>query len=75
MIWRIKKNLILIVAALAAFFMAIAKAFYFGKNSEQQKQTKKALEAATIRLEVENEINKKSDVDVRAELSRWVRDE
>ncbi|WP_455474930.1 hypothetical protein [Bartonella sp. B30(2025)] len=75
MIWRIKKNLILIVAALAAFFMAIAKAFYFGKNSEQQKQTKKALEAATIRLEVENEINKKSDADVRAELSRWVRDE
>ncbi|WP_455474748.1 hypothetical protein [Bartonella sp. B30(2025)] len=75
MIWRIKKNLILIVAALAAFFMAIAKAFYFGKNSEQQKQTKKALEAATIRLEVENEINKKSDADVRVELSRWVRDE
>ncbi|WP_455481443.1 hypothetical protein V3564_02850 [Bartonella sp. B12(2025)] len=72
--WWMRKNFMFIMAALAAFFMSIAKAFYFGKNSEQQKQTKKALEAATIRLEVENEINKKSDTDVRIELSHWVRD-
>ncbi|WP_455475696.1 hypothetical protein [Bartonella sp. B17] len=74
MIWRMKKNLLLIMAALAAFFMALAKAFYLGKNAEQQKQIKKALKAATTRLEVENEINKKSDTDVRVELSHWVRD-
>ncbi|WP_455475327.1 hypothetical protein [Bartonella sp. B17] len=74
MIWRIKKNLILMMAALVAFFIVIAKAFYLGKKFEQQKQTKKALEAATTRLRVENEINKKSDADVRADLSDWVRD-
>ncbi|WP_455480468.1 hypothetical protein V3564_04865 [Bartonella sp. B12(2025)] len=74
MIWRVKKNFVLMMAALAAFFMAIAKAFYLGKKFEQQKQTKKVLEAAATRLKVENEINKKSDADVRADLSDWVRD-
>ncbi len=56
------------------FFMALVKAFSLGKNVEKQKQTKKALEAATTRFEVENEINKKNDADVRVELSCWVRD-
>ncbi|WP_336288623.1 hypothetical protein [Bartonella sp. CB60] len=74
MMWWGKKNLLPLMAAFAAFFMALVKAFSLGKNAEQQKQTKKALEAATTRFEVENEINKKSDADVRVELSRWVRD-
>ncbi|WP_455475498.1 hypothetical protein [Bartonella sp. B17] len=74
MMWWMRKNFMFIMAALAAFFMSIAKAFYFGKKVEQQKQIKKALEAAVTRLEVENEINKKSDADVRADLTKWVRD-
>ncbi|WP_144751262.1 MULTISPECIES: hypothetical protein [Bartonella] len=72
MLW-IKKNLLLTGAALAAFFMALAKAFTLGKRSEQQKQTEKTLKAATTRLEVENEVDQKSDADVRSELSRWLR--
>ncbi|EJF80005.1 Uncharacterised protein [Candidatus Bartonella washoeensis] len=74
MILSIKKNLMMIGMALAAFFMILARAFTLGKKVEQQKQTEKALQSATTRLEVENEINKKSDADVRAELSEWVRD-
>ncbi|MBB5074535.1 hypothetical protein HNQ69_001687 [Bartonella callosciuri] len=60
-------------AALATFFMALARAFTLGKKVQQQKQTEKALKTATTRLEVENEINKKSDADVRAALSNWLR--
>ncbi|WP_455478942.1 hypothetical protein V4B17_03845 [Bartonella sp. B23] len=74
MIWRVKKNLTLMMAAFAAFSMAIVKAFYLGKKFGQQKQTKKALESAATRFKVENEINKKSDADVRADLSDWLRD-
>ncbi len=53
--------------------MALAKAFHLGKQSERQKQTENALKTATTRLEVENEVNQKSDAGVRSELSRWVR--
>ncbi|WP_375683562.1 hypothetical protein [Bartonella sp. AP281QHHD] len=74
MILWMKRNLLLIGAALAAFFMALAKAFTLGKQAEQQKQTEKTLKAATTRLEVENEVNQKSDTDVRTALSRWLRD-
>ncbi|WP_273791683.1 MULTISPECIES: hypothetical protein [unclassified Bartonella] len=74
MILWMKRNLMVIGAALAAFFMALAKAFTLGKKAEQQKQTEKTLEAATTRLEVENEINQKSDADVRAALSDWLHD-
>ncbi|MET3559854.1 hypothetical protein ABID39_000532 [Bartonella japonica] len=34
-----KKYFVVIMAALAAFFMALAKAFRFGKKTERQKQT------------------------------------
>ncbi|EJF76589.1 hypothetical protein [Bartonella birtlesii] len=74
MILWMKRNLMLTGAALAAFFMALAKAFILGKKSEQQKQTERTLKAATTRLEVENEVNQKSDADVRSELSDWLRD-
>ncbi|GAA5110511.1 hypothetical protein [Bartonella jaculi] len=74
MISSLKKNLMMIGTALAAVFMILAKAFTLGKKAERQKQTEKALKSATTRLEVENEINKKSDADVRTELSKWVRD-
>ncbi|UNE53967.1 hypothetical protein [Bartonella machadoae] len=74
MILWMKKNLMLTGAALAAFFIALEKAFVLGKKTEQQKQTEKTLKTATTRLEVENEINQKSDADVRADLSHWLRD-
>ncbi|WP_273760886.1 hypothetical protein [Bartonella sp. ML70XJBT.G] len=74
MMFWMKKNLMLTGAALAAFFMALAKAFTLGKKSEQQKQIEKTLKAATTRLEVENEVNKETDADVRTALSDWLRD-
>ncbi len=74
MILWIKRNLMLTGAVLIAFFIALARAFTLGKKAEQQKQTEKALKAAKTRLEVENEINNKSDADVRAALSDWLRD-
>ncbi|WP_019221200.1 hypothetical protein [Bartonella senegalensis] len=74
MIWWLKKNLMVTGAVLTAFFMALAKAFTLGKKIEQQKQTEQTLKSATTRLEIENEVNKKSDADVRAELSNWLRD-
>ncbi|WP_142415849.1 hypothetical protein [Bartonella massiliensis] len=75
MILWIKKYLTLTSAIIAAFFIALVKAFFIGKKVEKQKQTKEAFKVATTRLEVENEINKKSDADVRAKLSNWLRDE
>ncbi|WP_019220292.1 hypothetical protein [Bartonella florencae] len=72
MLWM-KRNLLLTGAALAAFFMALAKAFMLGKKAEQQKQIEKTLKAAKTRLEVENEVNQKTDADVRTALSRWLR--
>ncbi|GAA5099237.1 hypothetical protein [Bartonella acomydis] len=73
MIFWFKRNLSLLLAALAVFFIALAKAFHLGKKSERHKQTENTLKAATTRLEVENEVNQKSDTDVRSALSRWVR--
>ncbi|EJF88537.1 hypothetical protein ME1_00537 [Bartonella vinsonii subsp. arupensis OK-94-513] len=73
MMWWMKKNVMVTSAALAAFFMALARAFTLGKKTEQQKQIEKTLKAATTRLEVENEINQKSDDDVRTALSHWLR--
>ncbi|MBB5074398.1 Na+/H+ antiporter NhaC [Bartonella callosciuri] len=75
MILWLKKYPMMLTAALAVFFVALVKAFHLGKKSEQQKQTENALKTATTRLEVENEVNQKSDGDVRSALSRWVRGE
>ncbi|PIT67904.1 hypothetical protein [Bartonella tribocorum] len=69
----VKKNLMITGAALTAFFIALTKAFTLGKKLEQQKQTEKMLKSSTTRLEVENEINQKSDPDVRAALTHWLR--
>ncbi|WP_273788536.1 MULTISPECIES: hypothetical protein [Bartonella] len=74
MMWWMKKNLMITGAALTAFFIALAKVFTLGKKIEQQKQIEKTLKSSTTRLEVENEINQKSDPDVRAALTHWLRD-
>lgn len=73
MIFWFKRNLSVLLAALAVFFMALAKAFHLGKKSERHKQTERALKTATTRFEVENEVNQKTDAGVRSALSRWVR--
>ncbi|WP_208435081.1 hypothetical protein [Bartonella phoceensis] len=73
MISWIRKYLAITAAILATFFVALTRAFFLGKKVEQQKQTEEALEMAKTRLEVENEINKKSDADVRSKLSDWLR--
>ncbi|EJF77765.1 hypothetical protein MCO_00903 [Bartonella sp. DB5-6] len=75
MILWIRKYLTLIATILAAFFVALVKAFFLGKRVEQKKQTEEALKTAKTRIEIENEINKKSDTNVRTELSNWLRDE
>ncbi|WP_019221824.1 hypothetical protein [Bartonella senegalensis] len=74
MIFWLKRHLSLVMTALAVFFIALAKAFHLGKKSEQHKQTEYALKTAITRLEVENEVNQKSDSGVRSSLSRWMRD-
>ncbi|VEJ45811.1 hypothetical protein [Bartonella vinsonii] len=73
MILWMKRNLMLTGAALAAFFMILARAFTLGKKVEQQKQTENTLKTAKTRLEVESEVNQKSDADVRSALSDWLR--
>ncbi|WP_208541324.1 hypothetical protein [Bartonella capreoli] len=69
-----KKYLVIAITTSIAFFIALAKAFRLGKKVEKHKQTEESLKAATTRLEIENEINKKCDDDIRAALSNWVRD-
>ncbi|MEL6088461.1 MULTISPECIES: hypothetical protein [Bartonella] len=73
MIWWGKKYLLKVMAALAAFFVTLARVFYLGKKAERRKRTEKILKVAITRVEVEDEVNKKSDVDVRSDLSEWVR--
>ncbi|MBX4335812.1 hypothetical protein [Bartonella raoultii] len=75
MISWINKNFMIMGGAFAAFFIILRKAFTLGKKAEQQKQTEKALKAAKMRFEVENEINLTSDTDVRNKLSEWMRDQ
>ncbi|ENN90888.1 hypothetical protein [Bartonella schoenbuchensis] len=68
-----KKYLLKVMAALAAFFVTLSRVFYLGKKAERRKRTEKVLKVAITRVEVEDEVNKKSDVDVRSDLSEWVR--
>ncbi|WP_175869360.1 hypothetical protein [Bartonella gabonensis] len=75
MILWIKKYLTMTSAIVVAFFIALVKAFFIGKKVEKQKQTKEAFKIAKTRLEIEDEINKKSDADVHSKLSNWLRNE
>nr|WP_078690332.1 hypothetical protein [Bartonella schoenbuchensis] len=58
----------------AALFEILMNVCQIGKKVEQHKQTEEALKAAKTRLKIEDEINKKSDDNVRADLSNWLRD-
>ncbi|MDD9331058.1 MAG: hypothetical protein PV353_12135 [Bartonella sp.] len=74
MIFFTKRYFVAVVAVLTAFFVALVKVFRLGKKTERQKQTETIVKRAITRLEIENEVNKKSDAHVRADLSEWVRD-
>ena len=52
-----KKYLIIITAALSAFFMALLKALSLGEKYAEQRKDHEDLQAAIKRLEVEDGIN------------------
>nr|WP_236829019.1 hypothetical protein [Bartonella schoenbuchensis] len=64
----------MILDASAALFEILMNVCQIGKKVEQHKQTEEALKAAKTRLKIEDEINKKSDDNVRSDLSNWLRD-
>jgi len=70
---RVGRWTAVIVAALAAFFVAVVKVFSAGQSAEKSKQNKASLDAYRKRSEVNDEIARQSDSDSRAELSQWVR--
>ncbi|KZM37375.1 hypothetical protein A6B38_03585 [Bartonella bacilliformis] len=57
-------------SSFGCFFYGFSKIFDLGRKAEQHQQTERALKIAKTRLEVENEINRKSDADVRSALSQ-----
>ncbi|AQX30831.1 hypothetical protein [Bartonella schoenbuchensis] len=69
-----QKYLAIILDASAALFEILMNVCQIGKKVEQHKQTEEALKAAKTRLKIEDEINKKSDDNVRSDLSNWLRD-
>ncbi|OPB31574.1 hypothetical protein [Bartonella sp. AR 15-3] len=74
MIFLGKKYFAVMMAVLTAFFIALMRVFRLGKKTERHKQRESIVKRAITRLEIENEVNKKNDADVRADLSEWVRD-
>ncbi|AGF74813.1 hypothetical protein BAnh1_09410 [Bartonella australis AUST/NH1] len=70
----VKNYLLMMGAALAAFFMAFFKIFKLGREKERDRQSQADLKAAQIRLEVDHEIDQMDDNSVRSNLLKWVRD-
>lgn len=58
--------------------VGIAGAFFgakrMGTNGERRKQAEKRAETAQEAREIDDEVNKAGDADVRADLSGWMRD-
>lgn len=61
------------MAAIAAFFIALAQAFSSGKASEKTKQDKSTLEAYRSREKIDDETNKLGHADLDREYDRWMR--
>ena len=61
--------LIGVVGALLAIFGANR----MGANGERRKQAEKRAETAQEAREIDDEVNKAGDADVRADLSGWMR--
>ena len=58
------------VGVAGAFLMGKSK----GSNTERRKQAEKRAETAQEAREIDDEVNKAGDADVRADLSGWMRD-
>jgi len=63
----------IIMAALAAFFIAAARIFSAGQTAEKSKQDKASLAAYRKRSAADDEASRRSDSANRTELARWVR--
>ena len=60
-----------IVAAVAAFFVAIFKAREAGKVAERSKQERASLDALRNRNQIDDDVSKTGDDAVRRELDDW----
>lgn len=57
------------VGLAGAFFMGKSK----GSNTERRKVAEKRAETAQEAREIDDEVNKAGDADVRADLAQWMR--
>lgn len=64
-----------ITAALAAFFIAVFKAFSVGKAAEKLEQNKASLGAYKTREHIDDDVAKMDETCARDELSRWMQHE
>lgn len=69
----LRRYLVIIITTITAIGLSLLRAFSLGKQQEQAKQNKAALDASINRQEIEDEINKSDDANIRADLSSWVR--
>lgn len=60
-----------IVAAVAAFFIAAVKIFSAGQSAEKAKQDGATLDAYRSRNVIDDDNSKKSDADLRRDLGAW----
>ncbi len=60
-----------ILAAAGVIYWKIQES---GRAKERAKRAQETLKATQKRKEIDDEVNKMSDDDVKSELSRWVRD-
>lgn len=69
-IWRYFKYILIIGFG---GILLLLRAFYLGKNHEQEQRKQSELDTYGIKANIENEIRKKSIHDVKRSLSKWVR--
>lgn len=68
-----KKYFIAFVIFFSTAIITILKVFRMGQHYQRNKQDKKSLKAIETSKQVQNEINAKSDANIRDSLSKWVR--
>ena len=61
------------IESIIGIIVSIVVAFFFGRSSGRQQDTKEKVETIQKTKEVENEINKMPDSDVRKRAAKWVR--
>lgn len=70
---RFGQTIAAILGALVVFGLALLKAFYAGKASEQAKQQKNALDSLRERNKIDDEASKNAPSDNRRKLAEWMR--